>query len=117
MLAGKSTAATVIARACGFEVVEFNASDVRSKKSINAAIGDVTENRPMSEFFAVEGAAGSAAAKAPPKRRSNMVIIMDEVDGMGGNVSLSRHSALSTVVARARADAVRVFVFLFFLFS
>jgi len=79
----------VIARACGYEVVEFNASDVRSKKSINAAIGDVTENRPMSEFFAAEskGGAAAASAKVPTKKRSNMVIIMDEVDGMGGNVS------------------------------
>jgi replication factor C subunit 1 len=93
--AGKSTAVSVIARQLGFEVVEFNASDVRNKKSLKDEVGDITGNRGMGEFYTAvklappaSGAAASAsAAAAKPVVKKQPVIVMDEVDGMGGNVS------------------------------
>lgn len=41
-LIGKSTAAIVIAKSKGFEVIEFNASDVRNKKVRPSIFCDVT---------------------------------------------------------------------------
>ena len=38
---GKTTAATLVARSQGFEAVEFNASDVRSKNTLDEVIGEL----------------------------------------------------------------------------
>jgi len=121
---GKSTAATVIARSKGFEVVEFNASDTRNKKSLELVLGDVTGNRGMSEFFSstvagragvgtpgsasgaiAAGASASASAKPPSKPKQN-VIIMDEVDGMGGNEDRGGMGELVQLIKRTRTPII-----------
>lgn len=48
---GKTTTATVVARTNGYEPLEFNASDVRSKKIIEESISEMMDNRTMTEFF------------------------------------------------------------------
>eukprot|EP01052_Picozoa_sp_SAG31_P024204 SAG31_NODE_2043_length_6582_cov_2.798952_6_plen_402_part_00 len=68
---GKTSACHVILKEVGFDVVEFNASDVRSKTSVQAQIESMTQNRSMGEFF--------QAANLSTKR---VALIMDEVDGM-----------------------------------
>jgi replication factor C subunit 1 len=68
---GKTSMAHCIVRDCGFDLLEFNASDVRSKKAVANQIQAVTGNRSMSEFF---GGASSGTKK--------VALIMDEVDGM-----------------------------------
>jgi replication factor C subunit 1 len=96
---GKSTAAALCAAAAGYEPVEFNASDVRSQSSIKEEIGTMIANRGLSEFFgpmhsrgagtaagAALNAIGANSARAgPPVARAPrpVVIIMDEVDGVG----------------------------------
>ncbi len=72
---GKTTTATLVAREAGRDVLEFNASDVRSKKALQNDLGDVTGSQCISF------APGNKGKKqgAPRKR----VLIMDEVDGMG----------------------------------
>lgn len=52
-------------------MLEFNASDVRSKKTLQQGIGDITGSCTL-EF-----------RKADPKTRTKRCIIFDEVDGMG----------------------------------
>jgi replication factor C subunit 1 len=66
---GKTTLATLVAKSLGYEVLEFNASDVRSKNAIVAQVSDVVH----SQALGVDG-----------KLRKRLVI-MDEVDGMGGS--------------------------------
>ena len=61
--------ATVIAHTLGYEVLELNASDTRNKKAIHEELADAVLTQAM-------GSDGSA------KKR---LVIMDEVDGMGGN--------------------------------
>lgn len=61
---GKTTAAHVVCREAGLEVVEFNASDLRNKKSI------------------AEQMAGAINSAGVMGRR---VVVMDEVDGMSGD--------------------------------
>jgi len=75
---GKSTAAALCAKAAGFEVLEFNASDVRNKASIQEEVGAVLDNRALSEFFQ----RGDSQHKRKPHK---LVIVMDEVDGMSSS--------------------------------
>ena len=155
----QSTAATVIAKSKGFEVIEFNASDVRNKKvrsisstlrafgedctpslylissffllmltffslcclfvalpqSLEAVVGDITGNRGLGEFFAKAPANNNAAASSSSSASSGLrpagktVIIMDEVDGMGGNeVSDGGGKRPALFVASAEAHAKHV---------
>lgn len=69
---GKTTTATLVANQAGRDVVEFNASDVRSKKALQTGLGDIGGSHSIS--FGNTGKAISVQKRC---------IIMDEVDGMG----------------------------------
>ncbi|KAI8976130.1 replication factor RFC1 C terminal domain-containing protein [Pilobolus umbonatus] len=88
---GKSTTANVVATSLGYEPVEFNASDVRSKKILKESISEMMDNHTMTEFF-------QSKTKIEPEARlltkKKVVLIMDEVDGMssgdrGGSAELA----------------------------
>lgn len=66
---GKTTMATLTAAHNGYEVLELNASDTRNKGCIVEKVSDVV----LSMAISMDGST---------KRR---VVIMDEVDGMGGS--------------------------------
>ncbi|KAF7559888.1 hypothetical protein G7046_g4271 [Stylonectria norvegica] len=72
---GKTTAAHLAANLEGFDVLESNASDSRSKKLVEAGIGDVMNNTSLLGYFAGDG-------KAVDGVKKKIVLIMDEVDGM-----------------------------------
>lgn len=72
---GKTTAAHLAARLEGYDVLENNASDSRSKKLVEAGISDVMNNTSLLGYFAGDGKSVDATKK-------KIVIIMDEVDGM-----------------------------------
>ena len=74
---GKTTTATLVAKEAGRDVLELNASDVRSKKALAEKLGDVTGSRVLN--FANTNA--RSGKKDPPAKKR--CIIMDEVDGMG----------------------------------
>jgi len=74
---GKTTTATLVAQECGFEFTEFNASDTRNKKSMDEQILTLLNNKTMDGFF--------HDSNNKTKMTSKHVLIMDEVDGMGGN--------------------------------
>jgi replication factor C subunit 1 len=87
---GKTTAAHIVARACGFCVLEFNASDVRSKSSLHEHVMALASNTTLAMGAPKPptgpGAAAVAAAAAPNgfngKLQKRNCVIMDEVDGM-----------------------------------
>jgi replication factor C subunit 1 len=66
---GKSTVASLVAQQLGYEVLELNASDARNKGSVQEEIGAVVSCRSLNMSGKV----------------TKRVIIMDEVDGMGGS--------------------------------
>lgn len=72
---GKTTTATLVCQELGYDTVEFNASDTRSKKLLKAEVSDLIKNNSLSNYFTSENEQVS-------KRH---VLIMDEVDGMAGN--------------------------------
>jgi replication factor C subunit 1 len=75
--APETTTAILVAQEAGRDTLEFNASDVRSKKSMQETLGDITGSQTLSF-----GAPSSKKSATPQKKKR--VIIMDEVDGMGG---------------------------------
>eukprot|EP00761_Pharyngomonas_kirbyi_P009323 gb/GECH01009339.1/.p1 GENE.gb/GECH01009339.1/~~gb/GECH01009339.1/.p1 ORF type:complete len:943 (+),score=281.54 gb/GECH01009339.1/:1-2829(+) len=74
---GKSSAIRVVCNALEFEVFELNASDSRSKKTLRDLIGSAVDNQSISQYFAA-----NIFKKNNPGK--NVVLVMDEVDGVGG---------------------------------
>jgi replication factor C subunit 1 len=72
---GKTTAAHLVAKMEGYDVVETNASDTRSKKLVEGGLQGVLDTTSLMGYFAGDGRKVSADKK-------KLVLIMDEVDGM-----------------------------------
>lgn len=71
---GKTTTAHLVAKELGFDVVEYNASDTRSKKMLQLEILRQLQSKSIASF-----------AKDGTAPTSRHVLVMDEVDGMSGN--------------------------------
>ncbi|KAI1471045.1 DNA replication factor C, large subunit [Daldinia caldariorum] len=72
---GKTTAAHLAAKLEGFDIIESNASDTRSKKLVESGVSEVMNNTSLRGYFAGDG-------KKVDEEKKNIVLIMDEVDGM-----------------------------------
>lgn len=72
---GKTTAAHLVAKLEGYDVVESNASDTRSKRLVQDGLQGVLETTSLLGYFAGEG-------KQVEESKKKLVLIMDEVDGM-----------------------------------
>lgn len=72
---GKTTAAHLVAKLEGYDVVESNASDTRNKKLLESALTGVLDTTSLLGYFAGDGKKVDASKK-------KLLLIMDEVDGM-----------------------------------
>lgn len=72
---GKTTAAHLVAKMEGYDIVESNASDTRSKKLVESGLRGVLSTTSLMGYFS----AGIDDVEAGKKK---LVLIMDEVDGM-----------------------------------
>lgn len=72
---GKTTTAQLVCKELGFDAVEFNASDTRSKKLLKEEVSELLSNKSLYDY-----ARGDA-----DKVSKRHCLIMDEVDGMAGN--------------------------------
>lgn len=72
---GKTTTAHLVCNDLAFDVVEFNASDTRSKRLLKEEVQQLLSNQSLKGY-------ASGQEKSTSKRH---VLIMDEVDGMAGN--------------------------------
>ena len=72
---GKTTAAHLAAQLEGYDVVESNASDTRSKKLVEGGLRGVLDTTSLLGYFAGDG-------KKVEVEKKKLVLIMDEVDGM-----------------------------------
>jgi replication factor C subunit 1 len=72
---GKTTAAHLVAKMEGYDIVESNASDTRSKKLVEQGLRGVLSTNSLHGYFA-------GAGKSVDASKKKMVLIMDEVDGM-----------------------------------
>jgi replication factor C subunit 1 len=85
---GKTTTATLLSKKLGYEVIEKNASDFRSKKLLNDQLKVCLDNTSVSGFFHHKFNINNID-EITNKR---FVLLMDEVDGMssGDNGGLSQ---------------------------
>ncbi|XP_045514893.1 replication factor C subunit 1 [Pieris brassicae] len=74
---GKTTTVGLVCKELGFDTVEFNASDTRSKNLIKEQISELISTKSLSGY-----AKGVTGKQAVTKKH---VLVMDEVDGMAGN--------------------------------
>lgn len=72
---GKTTTVQVVCNELGFDLVEFNASDTRSKKLLQQEVSELLSNTSLKDYF----------IDTKNKPTSKHVLLMDEVDGMAGN--------------------------------
>jgi replication factor C subunit 1 len=72
---GKTTAAHLVAKLEGYDIVESNASDTRSKRLIEDGLKGVLGTTSLFGYFAGDG-------KSVDESKRKLVLIMDEVDGM-----------------------------------
>lgn len=82
---GKTSAARIVCRQLGYEVLETNASETRNKNSIQNVIGELSSNQSL-DYFSVAGVKKQADSTNPAHQggeTKKSVIIMDEVDGVG----------------------------------
>ncbi|KAJ9064148.1 DNA replication factor C complex subunit Rfc1 [Entomophthora muscae] len=75
---GKTTSAHLACKEAGFSPIEFNASDTRSKSSIEDILGQYIDNRSISEFFRPSSKPQADLQNCRP------ALILDEIDGMSG---------------------------------
>lgn len=73
---GKTTTAHLVCKELGFQVIEFNASDTRSKKSLQENVSTLLGNTTVTQFYRPEAGAADAAVGR------KQALVMDEVDGM-----------------------------------
>lgn len=73
---GKTSAAHLAAKLAGYDIIESNASDTRSKKLVEQGVSEVLKNTSVAGYFIGAGDREVDVAK------KKIVLIMDEVDGM-----------------------------------
>lgn len=95
---GKSTAASLVARVKGFEVVEFNASDVRNKNMLSQVLGDMSANKSVSQYF--------GSKKQVQRKGSSTCVVMDEVDGMSGNADRGGMQELLAIIRSTKVPII-----------
>ncbi|KAI8142314.1 replication factor RFC1 C terminal domain-containing protein [Fennellomyces sp. T-0311] len=100
---GKTTTALVVARTYGYEPVELNASDTRSRKILQESINSMMDNRSMTEFYNGNSQESKDSMDLVGARK--VVLIMDEVDGMsGGDRGGSAH--LASLIRKAKIPVI-----------
>ncbi len=70
---GKTTMAHMACKQAGFDIVEMNASDTRSKKALHEEVREVINNTSLGSFF---------KPSSSDHKMKKQCIIMDECDGM-----------------------------------
>jgi len=74
---GKTTTAYLVCKELGYDVVEMNASDTRSKKMLGESVSDTLNTTSVASMMGKGNENNSVTKKR--------VLLMDEVDGMAGN--------------------------------
>ena len=91
---GKSTAAKLAAKEFGYEILETNASDQRSKKVINDLLANTVDNKSINLYV---------DDTTKPKK---IAIIMDEIDGVSGTNDKGGIAALIKIIATTKMPII-----------
>ncbi|KAA0195161.1 Replication factor C subunit 1 [Fasciolopsis buskii] len=94
---GKTSSAMVVCRDLGFTTCELNASDCRSKRSLQEEI---------SQTLGMQNLKQMACGEASELSRNHHVLIMDEVDGMAGNEDRGGMQELINMIKTSRIPVI-----------
>lgn len=92
---GKTTTAHLVCNELGMDVVEFNASDTRSKKLLQQEINDLLSSKTLSPYIS----GGNTVSR-------QHVLVMDEVDGMAGNEDRGGVQELIQLIKSSRVPII-----------
>ncbi|XP_071943755.1 replication factor C subunit 1-like [Antedon mediterranea] len=93
---GKTTTATLVCKEVGFSFVEFNASDTRSKKSLQTVVAELLNNQDITSMMNPNTAI----------KNQKHCLIMDEVDGMAGNEDRGGMQELIQLIKNSRIPII-----------
>ncbi|XP_060843413.1 replication factor C subunit 1 [Rhopalosiphum padi] len=91
---GKTTTAHLVCKELGFDIVEFNASDTRSKKQLQNHVSELLSSTSLSPFL---------GGKSVTKKHA---LLMDEVDGMAGNEDRGGVQELIILIKNAKCPVI-----------
>nr|CAD7395462.1 unnamed protein product [Timema cristinae] len=94
---GKTTSAHLVCKELGFDIVEFNASDTRSKRLLHEDVSELLCNKSLFGYFK-DGSSNKPTAKH--------VLLMDEVDGMAGNEDRGGMQELIQLIKNTRIPII-----------
>ncbi|KAK4057026.1 DNA replication factor C complex subunit Rfc1 [Microbotryomycetes sp. JL221] len=100
---GKTTAAHLVAKMHGFDVLELNASDVRSKKLLESAFKSKITDTTLSGYFKNDPNADGDGLGVNKKS----LIIMDEVDGMSAG-DRGGVGALNALIKKTKVPIIAI---------
>ncbi|XP_063867736.1 replication factor C subunit 1-like isoform X2 [Scylla paramamosain] len=92
---GKTTTAHLVCKEMGYDVLELNASDARSKKSIDQIVSELLGNKSLAGFATGGGHTSSRHA-----------LVMDEVDGMSGNEDRGGVQELIALIKKSKIPII-----------
>jgi replication factor C subunit 1 len=92
---GKTSTVRLISEMLGYRVFEMNASDHRNRDIICARIGYLKDNTTLGKSL-------------DTKVNEKNLIIMDEVDGMGGNEDRGGISALNEIMKKTKVPIILI---------
>ena len=96
-LSGKTTTAHLVSKDLGYDIVEMNASDTRSKRLLHEHVLELVSSQSLTSY-----AHGSAHIEGGRKH----VLIMDEVDGMAGNEDRGGMMELITMIKKSKIPVI-----------
>nr|CAD7577833.1 unnamed protein product [Timema californicum] len=94
---GKTTSAHLVCKELGLDIVEFNASDTRSKRLLHEDVSELLCNKSLFGYFK-DGNSNKPTAKH--------VLLMDEVDGMAGNEDRGGIQELIQLIKNSRIPVI-----------
>uniref|UniRef100_A0A8D8WJC6 Activator 1 large subunit n=1 Tax=Cacopsylla melanoneura TaxID=428564 RepID=A0A8D8WJC6_9HEMI len=94
---GKTTTVSLVCQELGFDLVEFNASDTRSKRLLQEEVSQLLSCASLTPFFSGEEKKGVT---------HKHVLVMDEVDGMAGNEDRGGVQELIQLIKAAKVPVI-----------
>ena len=94
---GKTTTSYLVAKELGYDVVEMNASDTRSKRLLGERVADILNTASVGSLVGA-GAGGQVTTKR--------VLLMDEVDGMAGNEDRGGIAELINMIKSSKVPVI-----------
>lgn len=95
---GKTTTAHLVCNELGYEAIEMNASDCRNKSTLAEHVLTLLGNTSVTQFFTSSANGGKVAQKK--------ALIMDEVDGMGGNADRGGMAELIQLIKKTKIPVI-----------